>query len=110
MFSKLFIISALAILAVATPTPGGAPGAGSCSTGPIQCCESVERAGSADAANILKSIGVVVQDVNAMVGLTCTPINVVGVGSGSSCSANAVCCENNSFGGLISIGCAPVTL
>ena len=47
-------------------------------------------------ANILKGLGIVVQDVDALVGLTCDPITVIGVGSGSSCSANAVCCEDNS--------------
>ncbi|KAI0737146.1 hydrophobin [Daedaleopsis nitida] len=107
MFAKLFTLSVLAILAVATPTP--APAA-SCSTGAIQCCDSVQPASSKAVAPILAGLGVVIQDVNALVGLTCSPINVVGVGSGNSCSANTVCCDNNSFGGLISIGCLPVTL
>ena len=77
MFSKLF--AATAILAVATPAL-----AQTCSTGPIQCCESVEKASDPAAAAILKSIGVVVQDVDALVGLTCSAVTVVGVGSGSS--------------------------
>ena len=81
MFSKLFTITSLAILAVATPTPGGSEP--SCSTGPIECCESVTKASDPAAAGILKSIGVVVQDVDALVGLTCDPISVVGVGSSS---------------------------
>ncbi|RPD53859.1 hydrophobin [Lentinus tigrinus ALCF2SS1-6] len=111
MLSKLFAIASLAILAVATPTPGGGSGsAGSCSTGPIQCCESVEKASDPAAAGILASIGVVVQDIDALVGLTCSPISVIGVGTGDSCDAQTVCCENNSFGSLISIGCLPITL
>lgn len=83
MFATLFTIASLTILAAATPTPGGEP-ASSCSTGPIQCCDSVQKADSAAAAGILAAIGVVVQDVTAQVGLTCSPITVVGVGSGSS--------------------------
>ena len=79
MFSQLIAFSALAILAAATPTP--APAA-SCSTAPIQCCQQVLPADSAAVAPILKSIGVVVQDVTALVGLTCSPITVIGVGSG----------------------------
>ena len=59
------------------------------------------QAKSASATSILDSIGVVVQDVNALVGLDCSPITVVGVGSGSSCDAQAVCCENNSFVSLL---------
>ncbi|KAI0737157.1 fungal hydrophobin-domain-containing protein [Daedaleopsis nitida] len=116
MFAKLFAISALAILAAATPAPNGGSGsgsgsgAGSCSTGAIQCCESVQKADSKAVAPILAALGVVVQDVTAMVGLSCSPITAIGVGSGSSCSANTVCCENNSFGGLLSVGCLPVTL
>ncbi|KAI0708789.1 hydrophobin [Cerioporus squamosus] len=111
MFSKLFTIASLAILAVATPTPGGGSGSsGSCSTEPIQCCDSTAKASDPAAAGILKSIGVVVQDVDALVGLTCSPITVIGVGTGDSCDAQAVCCEDNSHGGLISIGCVPVTL
>ncbi|KDQ62744.1 hypothetical protein JAAARDRAFT_190030 [Jaapia argillacea MUCL 33604] len=101
MFAKAFSAAALfSILAVATAQ---------CTTGALQCCDTVEPASSPAAAGILKSIGVVVQDVNALVGLTCSPITAVGVGSGSACTANPVCCTDNSWGSLISIGCVPVT-
>ncbi|OSC97263.1 fungal hydrophobin [Trametes coccinea BRFM310] len=112
MFAKLFTLAALAILAAATPAPvpGGGGSGSSCSTGAIQCCDSVVPADSAAAAGILAGLGIVVQDVNALVGLTCSPITVVGVGSGDGCSANAVCCEDNSHGSLISLGCVPVSL
>ena len=79
MFAKLSIFSTVAILAAATPVF-----AQTCSTGPIQCCESVEQADSPAAAAILASIGVVVQDVTALVGLTCDPITAIGVGSGDT--------------------------
>ena len=77
MFSKLF--AATAILAVATSAF-----AQTCSSGPIQCCESVEKASDPAAAAVLGSIGVVLQDVDALVGLTCSPITAVGVGSGDN--------------------------
>ena len=79
MFSKLFTVATVAILAVATPAT-----AQTCSTGSLQCCDSVEKASDPAAAAILASIGVVVQDVDAVVGLTCDPITVIGVGSGDS--------------------------
>ena len=55
----------------------------SCSTGALQCCDTVEKASDPSTAAILASIGVVVQDVDALVGLTCSPIAVIGVGSGN---------------------------
>ena len=92
MLSKLFAFSTLAILAVATPTPGESPA--SCSTGAIQCCDSVEKASDPAAAGILAGLGVVVQDIDALVGLTCSPISVIGVGTGSACSGTTVSCTN----------------
>ncbi|KDQ58418.1 hypothetical protein JAAARDRAFT_96151, partial [Jaapia argillacea MUCL 33604] len=50
------------------------------------------------AASILKSLSVVVQDANVFVSFTCSPITVVGVGSGASCPTNPVCYTNNSYG------------
>ncbi|KAJ3987022.1 hydrophobin 2 [Lentinula detonsa] len=106
-FKFAFVSAALATLAVATPAPRGEP-ASSCSTGPVQCCQSVEPASSSSAAGVLGLLGIVLQDLTVDVGLTCSPITVIG--TSSSCSAQAVCCEDNSHGGLISIGCLPVTL
>ena len=84
MLSNIYAITTLAmsLLAVATPTPGGEP-ASQCSTGPIQCCNSVQNADSPAAAGILALLGIVVQDVTAQVGLTCSPITVIGVGGSS---------------------------
>ncbi|KAJ3714371.1 hydrophobin 2 [Lentinula raphanica] len=107
-FKLAFVSAVAATLAVATPAPRTEP-ASSCTTGPIQCCNSVEAANSASAAAILGLLGIVLQDVTALVGLTCSPITVVGVGS-NGCSAQAVCCDDNSHGSLISIGCVPVQL
>ncbi|KAI0645497.1 fungal hydrophobin [Trametes meyenii] len=101
MIARVAVATALAFPILAA--------AQSCSTGPIQCCNSVESANSQVAQSVLGSLGVVVGDVTALVGLGCSPISVVGVGA-SACSASPVCCENNSFGSLISIGCVPVVL
>ncbi|KIJ48494.1 hypothetical protein M422DRAFT_162714, partial [Sphaerobolus stellatus SS14] len=51
-----------------------------CDTGDAQCCNTVEKASDPSAASILSSIGVVVQDADALVGLGCTPITVIGAG------------------------------
>jgi len=103
MFSKIFAIATIATLAAALPTPGGAP-AGSCSTGPVQCCNQVGAANSAGIAKTLGLLGVVVQDVSAVVGLDCTSVDVLAI-TGQSCSAQSVCCENTQMNGLVNIGC-----
>ncbi|TBU28462.1 fungal hydrophobin-domain-containing protein [Dichomitus squalens] len=114
MFSRVaaFTLVALPLLAAATPLEGrGGEPASSCSTAPVQCCNTWSNTQASDpaAAGILGLLGIVLQDLTVAVGLTCSPITVIGAGSGS-CSAQAVCCQDNSHGGLISIGCVPVTL
>ncbi|KAJ3788907.1 fungal hydrophobin [Lentinula aff. detonsa] len=134
MFSRIstatfYAFSAFAILAAATP--GGQPTtttppitttvtvtapattttetAGQCTTGELQCCTSTETAGSDTGADLLGLLGIVVEDVDVLLGITCSPITVIGIGN-SGCAANAVCCEDNAWGGLVSIGCVPVSL
>ncbi|KAL0575461.1 hypothetical protein V5O48_006513 [Marasmius crinis-equi] len=95
------------MLAAAIPTGGGS--GGNCNTGELKCCNTVEKASDPAAAGVLALIGVVVQDLNVLVGLQCSSLTVIGVGNGG-CSAEPVCCQDNSHGGLISVGCAPVKL
>ncbi|EPQ50810.1 fungal hydrophobin [Gloeophyllum trabeum ATCC 11539] len=91
----------------ATPPPnGGGDMSGSCNTGPVQCCNQVQQGKSV--TSILGLLGVVLDDLEALVGIDCSPIDVLGLG-GNSCSAHPVCCENNS-NSLISVGCIPITL
>ncbi|KAH9950778.1 fungal hydrophobin [Amylocystis lapponica] len=108
MFSYIATVSffALPLLAAATPLQPRQQ----CNTGPIQCCQQTEAANSAAGAALLGLLGIVVQDVTAQIGLDCSPISVVGVGSGNTCDASPVCCEENSVDNLVSLGCVPVTL
>ncbi|OCH87291.1 fungal hydrophobin [Obba rivulosa] len=97
-------IAGLATLAAATPMPWGSqPSSGA------SCCSSVGQVDSDPIASVLKGLGVVIQDITAIVGVNCSPITVVGVGSGSACSGTTVTCSSNELGGLIQIGCVPVT-
>ncbi|KAL1944042.1 hypothetical protein VTO73DRAFT_3860 [Trametes versicolor] len=118
MFARLPTVVAfasLAVLAVATPmevkrggsppppvtktvtvtAPAATPTGGSCSTGPIQCCNSLESANSGAGSLLLGLLGIVVQGLDVVLGLDCSPISVIGVGGGS-CNSNVVCCEDNS--------------
>ncbi|KAF9056910.1 fungal hydrophobin [Rhodocollybia butyracea] len=82
--------------------------ASSCTPGPIQCCETVECANIPSLGPILSGLGIVLLDLNILVGLSCTPMDVIG---GTDTSAQPVCCEDNDIGGgIISIGCVPVDL
>ncbi|KAI0330322.1 fungal hydrophobin [Cubamyces sp. BRFM 1775] len=111
-----YFVLSLSILAAAMPggsptsAPASTPTGSSCSTGPVQCCNSVESSNSAAASLLLGLLGIVLGDITGLIGLDCSPINVVGVGSGNACSSNVVCCTNNNVGGLISIGCLPISL
>ncbi|PSR72528.1 hypothetical protein PHLCEN_2v11598 [Hermanssonia centrifuga] len=80
-----------------------------CNTGSIQCCNQVISSTSTQANLLLGLLGVVLDGVAVPLGLGCSPISVVGIGNGA-CSASPVCCENNSIGGLINIGCVPIIL
>jgi hypothetical protein len=51
---------------------------------PVQCCNSVGKADSIAATKALAAIGVVIQDVNVIVGLECSPISAAAIGSGNT--------------------------
>lgn len=96
------------VTVTAPPTTTTAP-ASQCNTGSLQCCNSVQSASSGAVGLLLGLLGVVLQDLTVLVGITCSPLSVIGVG-GNSCSAQPVCCENNSFNGIIAIGCTPINI
>ncbi|KIJ15992.1 fungal hydrophobin [Paxillus involutus ATCC 200175] len=79
-----------------------------CNTGPIQCCNQLFTAGSETAT--LLGLGDVLAGITGLVGTSCTPITVIGLGSGSDCMQQPVCCNGNTQNGLINIGCSPINL
>ncbi|KAF5386275.1 hypothetical protein D9757_008593 [Collybiopsis confluens] len=97
-----FISAALATLVVATPTPRDDELASSCTTGSLQCCNSVFLASNPTVVGLLGLLGIEIQDLDLLVGLTCSPIT-----AGSNCNGEPVCCEDNSHGSLIAIDCVP---
>ena len=52
------------------------------------------QANSAAGTAILKSIGISLSDLDVLLGLTCSPITVIGVGSGDTCSGTTVSCSS----------------
>ncbi|KAK0212025.1 hydrophobin-251 [Armillaria fumosa] len=112
MFARISSFTVLLTLATATILPrGGGSGAACSATGTAQCCESTQNPSdlSPSTVALLGLLGVVVGDLTADVGLTCSPISVIGVG-GTSCDAQAVCCDDNKFNGVIALGCSPINI
>ncbi|KAJ3572066.1 hypothetical protein NP233_g3338 [Leucocoprinus birnbaumii] len=93
-----------------TPTPTSTPlPASQCGTGNLQCCNALERSDGSLVGTLLGLLGVVLQGVEALIGITCSPIDILGIGQ-NSCHSQPVCCQNNDFHGLIAIGCVPINI
>ncbi|KAJ7333394.1 hydrophobin 2 [Mycena albidolilacea] len=114
--SRSFAVAALLTAVGATTTisaspPGPTPIPFSqCHTGDAQCCNSVESVQAPGVTAILGTLGIGVADNTIVVGLNCAPITIIGVGGGGNCAEQPVCCSNNEFDGLISLGCTPLLL
>jgi hypothetical protein len=78
-----FATLALTTLAAANPLRRDSSPSNQCNTGSLQCCSSVQSATSPGIATLLGLLGVVVQGVTGQVGVTCSPITVIGA-SGTS--------------------------
>ncbi|THG97946.1 hypothetical protein EW026_g4143 [Hermanssonia centrifuga] len=94
MFSKLaaFIALASPLLAVATPAAVARNTAPANPT--TACCSSTVSSDSAQGIAALSSIAVILSGLAVPIGLDCSPISVVGVGSGSACDSDPVSCSN----------------
>ncbi|KAI0366465.1 fungal hydrophobin, partial [Pilatotrama ljubarskyi] len=84
--------------------------AGECNTGSIQCCDQVQDAKSSQMSGILSSLGLDSSSITGLAGTSCSPIDVLALGGGTSCNQTPVCCNDNTYQGLINIGCVPIIL
>ncbi|KAJ7916166.1 fungal hydrophobin [Mycena leptocephala] len=101
MFSKLSVVVTSVLITFAAAIPTNTPPS---STGP-QCCQSVQSSSDAGVASLLGLLGVIVNGVNVPIGLNCSPITVLG----NNCGSQTVNCQSSAYGGLINIGCIPIT-
>ncbi|RDX44329.1 hypothetical protein OH76DRAFT_1301733, partial [Lentinus brumalis] len=83
---------------------------GQCNTGEIQCCDSVKDSKSPEMSSVLSSLGIDITDDLGLSGTSCSPIDTLGLGGGTECNQKPVCCNNNTYQGLINIGCVPIDL
>ncbi|CAA7260491.1 unnamed protein product [Cyclocybe aegerita] len=103
VFATLFALPLLAAASVLQIR------AGDCNTGDIQCCNSTMQSSTTSLGLLSGLLGLVLPAISGLVGLNCSPLSIIGLG-GNSCSAQPVCCSNNQFNGLISLGCIPINL
>ncbi|KAF8625013.1 hypothetical protein AX15_005593 [Amanita polypyramis BW_CC] len=103
-FSRIALF-VLPVLAAANPIAPRNDGP-SCSTGPVQCCNSVQTVGSltAPVTLLLGLLGINIGSLTGLVGVGC--VNIASTG----CSSQVVCCQNNNFSGLVSLGCNNISL
>ncbi|OBZ72882.1 hypothetical protein A0H81_07026 [Grifola frondosa] len=80
-----------------------------CNTGSIQCCNKFGDASSDDMRSFLLGIDAPLKGLSGLVGAQCSPIDPAGLANGE-CKQAPVCCKNDAQGGLVSIGCVPITL
>ncbi|KAF8200222.1 hydrophobin-251 [Pholiota molesta] len=102
-----FVTLALACLAVASPS--SETKSPTCNSGPVQCCNSVQSVQSANVVQALGPLGVATQGLTGLAGLKCSPITAVDLGS-KACTQQTVCCTNNSFNGVVALGCTPINI
>lgn len=81
-FKYLSVLFLFPILAAAIPAPTGPP-ASSCNTGSLQCCNSVQSSKSTPVTTLAALLGIVLGPTTAQVGLSCSPLNIIGVGGNS---------------------------
>ncbi|KDQ22759.1 vegetative mycelium hydrophobin 2 expressed in monokaryotic and dikaryotic micelia [Pleurotus ostreatus PC15] len=109
MFSRVMFCTFLILPLLAAATAIPRTDTPSCSTGSLQCCSSVQKASDPLVGIIVALLGIVLGPLDLNVGLTCSPITVIGVG-GTSCTQQTVCCTGNNFDGLIVAGCSPINI
>ncbi|KAF5384459.1 hypothetical protein D9757_014001 [Collybiopsis confluens] len=77
-FKAAFVTAAIASLAAASPTPRD-----TCSTGPIQCCNTVMSENNPVIGLLSGLLGIVLPNLGLNVGLQCSPISLLGLGGGA---------------------------
>ncbi|KAG7087847.1 hypothetical protein E1B28_013785 [Marasmius oreades] len=115
LFNKVFAVSALTTL-VAAAAIGRRGIEFNTQCQGLQCCQQVGSATDPAIITQATSLGVPYYVLTGLlasveVGLNCWPVTIFGGGT-SACfpGETSVICNDNSHGGLINVGCVPVTV
>ncbi|KAJ2935359.1 hypothetical protein H1R20_g1735, partial [Candolleomyces eurysporus] len=115
IFSLVALTSSLFLLAAAAPGGHGQGGSNEvtqCDNGTVLCCDQAQDAQALDKSftALIQDVNVDVNNLQGLVGANCSPVTVIGAGTGGSCSAQQVCCQNNHNNGLVATGCSPINV
>ncbi|KAK0442703.1 fungal hydrophobin-domain-containing protein [Desarmillaria tabescens] len=72
------------------------------------CIYSERNDLSPSVTGLLGSLGVDISTLTGNIGLTCSTIAVIGPISVTQCNNQVVCCSNNTFNGVVALGCNPI--
>ncbi|KAG6846486.1 hypothetical protein H0H93_013684 [Arthromyces matolae] len=112
MFARLhtlFFVFLFALCASASVLPRTGGTSCNADTGTQQCCNQALQASDPLVGLLEGLLGLVLGPIDALVGINCSPITVIGAG-GTQCNSQAVCCSGNTFSGLITVGCSPINI
>ncbi|KAJ6597542.1 hydrophobin 2 [Mycena vulgaris] len=106
MFSKFSVVVASVLITLAAAIPTTTPPV----TPPtsLQCCSNVEPSSSSAASIVAAALGLDLTGLVVDVGLSCSPITVIG----NNCGGTTVTCDapEEEWGDLIAINCIPITV
>ncbi|KAJ7723624.1 fungal hydrophobin [Mycena maculata] len=106
MFSKLSVVVTSVLITLAAAIPWTTPPVTPPTTN--ECCDSVVPSSSTSASSVAALLGLDLTGLNVPVGLSCSPITVIG----NNCGGTTVTCDapEQEWGTLIAINCIPITL
>ncbi|PVF92938.1 fungal hydrophobin [Serendipita vermifera] len=108
MFSMRAIVSYLAAAIFITSALAAPTEINNCNVEQEYCCDQTYDSSDKNALSMFSWIGIVAPVEGPMVGVQCNPIvNIIGGVKG--CQANAVCCSQNNFNGLVNVGCNSIS-
>ncbi|KAG2155292.1 hydrophobin [Suillus bovinus] len=81
-----------------------------CNTGTVSCCDTTYESNSPKLSRIISVLNISLDPVEGSVAMGCSPLSVIGAGSGAVCTQQPVCCSGNTYYGLINIGCSPINI
>ncbi|KAG2140582.1 fungal hydrophobin [Suillus clintonianus] len=79
-----------------------------CDTGYIKCCNGNNIYSQTEPNLYELGLVDVAAAVDAFVALECSGVSVVGTSSGCTANQQPLCCENEKYNGIVSIGCTPI--